>query len=58
MAAARSHRWQNGQNTILWKYVREFGYSPEAARQNVANLVRLPLQVASTLLDQFLSEGL
>ena len=33
---------------ILWKYVRRFGYSPEAARQDVADLVRLPLQVAST----------
>ena len=33
---------------ILWKYVRRFGYSPEAARQDVADLVRLPLQVTST----------
>ncbi len=33
---------------ILWKYVRHFGYSPEAAQQDVADLVRLPLQVAST----------
>jgi predicted nucleic acid-binding protein len=33
---------------ILWKYVRRFGYSPEAARQDVADLVRLSLQVAST----------
>jgi predicted nucleic acid-binding protein len=33
---------------VLWKYVRRFGYSPEAARQDVADLVRLPLQVAST----------
>ena len=30
---------------ILWKYVRRFGYSPEAAQQDVADLVRLPLQV-------------
>jgi predicted nucleic acid-binding protein len=33
---------------ILWKYVRRFGYSPKAARQDVADLVRLSLQVAST----------
>jgi predicted nucleic acid-binding protein len=33
---------------VLWKYVRRFGYSPEAARQDAAGLVRLPLQVAST----------
>jgi predicted nucleic acid-binding protein len=33
---------------VLWKYVRRFGYSPEAALQDVADLVRLPLQVAST----------
>ena len=33
---------------ILWKYVRRFGYSPEAAQQDVADLVRLPLQIAST----------
>jgi predicted nucleic acid-binding protein len=33
---------------ILWKYVRHFGYSPEAAQQDVADLVRLPLQSAST----------
>ena len=33
---------------ILWKYVRRFGYSPEAARQDVADLVRLPLQAVST----------
>jgi predicted nucleic acid-binding protein len=33
---------------ILWKYVRRFGYSPEAARQDVADLVRLSLHVAST----------
>ena len=33
---------------ILWKYVRRFGHSPEAARQDVVDLVRLPLHVAST----------
>ena len=33
---------------ILWKYVRRFGYSPEAAQQDVADLVRLPLQAVST----------
>jgi predicted nucleic acid-binding protein len=33
---------------ILWKYVRHFGYSQEAAQQDVADLVRLPLQSAST----------
>jgi len=33
---------------ILWKYVRRFGYPPEAAQQDVADLTRLPLQVAST----------
>jgi predicted nucleic acid-binding protein len=33
---------------ILWKYVRRFGYSPEAAQQDVADLVRLPLHVAPT----------
>jgi predicted nucleic acid-binding protein len=33
---------------ILWKYVRRFGYSPEAARQDVADLFQLSLQVAST----------
>jgi predicted nucleic acid-binding protein len=33
---------------ILWKYVRRFGYSPEAAQQDVADLVRLPLRSAST----------
>jgi len=32
---------------ILWKYVRRFGYSPEAARQDVADLVRLPLLAVS-----------
>ena len=33
---------------ILWKYVRRFGYSPEAARQDVADLVRLSLLAVST----------
>jgi predicted nucleic acid-binding protein len=33
---------------VLWKYVRRFGYPSDAARQDVADLVRLPLQVAST----------
>jgi predicted nucleic acid-binding protein len=33
---------------ILWKYVRRFGYSPEAAQQDVTDLVRLPLHSAST----------
>jgi predicted nucleic acid-binding protein len=33
---------------ILWEYVRRFGYSPEAARQDVADLVRLPLLAVST----------
>jgi predicted nucleic acid-binding protein len=29
---------------VLWKYVRRFGYSPGAARQDVADLVRLPVR--------------
>ena len=33
---------------VLWKYVRRFGYSPGAAQQDVADLVRLSLHVAST----------
>jgi predicted nucleic acid-binding protein len=33
---------------ILWKYVRRFGYPADAARQDVADLTRLPLQVVST----------
>jgi predicted nucleic acid-binding protein len=33
---------------ILWKYVQRFGYSADAARQNVADLARLPLQTIST----------
>jgi len=35
---------------ILWKYVRRFGYPPDAARQDVADLVCLPLQPVSTAL--------
>jgi predicted nucleic acid-binding protein len=33
---------------ILWKYVRGFGYPPEAARQDVADLARLPVRPVST----------
>jgi predicted nucleic acid-binding protein len=33
---------------ILWKYVRRFGYPPEAARQDVADLVRLPVRPVPT----------
>jgi predicted nucleic acid-binding protein len=33
---------------ILWKYVRRFDYPAEVAEQDVADLVRLPLQVVST----------
>ena len=33
---------------ILWKYVQRFGYSADAARQNVADLTGLPLQIIST----------
>lgn len=33
---------------ILWKYTRRYGYPPEAAQQDVADLARLPLQSAST----------
>lgn len=33
---------------ILWKYVRRFGYPTDAAQQDVADLVRLPLQVVPT----------
>lgn len=32
---------------ILWKYIRRFGYPRETARQDVANLVELPLRVVS-----------
>jgi predicted nucleic acid-binding protein len=31
---------------ILWKYVRRFGYSSRSARQDMADLVTLPLRVA------------
>jgi predicted nucleic acid-binding protein len=33
---------------ILWKYVRRFGYPPEAAQQDVVELIQLPFQVVST----------
>ena len=33
---------------ILWKYVARFGYPPDMARQDVADLVRLPVQPVST----------
>lgn len=33
---------------MLWKYVRCFDYPAEVAKQDVADLVRLPLQVVST----------
>lgn len=33
---------------VLWKYVHRFGHSPENARQDIADLVRLPLQIVST----------
>jgi predicted nucleic acid-binding protein len=33
---------------ILWKYTRRYGYPPEAAQQDVADLARLPLQSVST----------
>ena len=33
---------------ILWKYVRRFDYPADVAEQDVADLVRLPLQVVST----------
>lgn len=32
----------------LWKYVRNFGYPREAAEQDIADLIRLPLQAVST----------
>lgn len=32
---------------ILWKYVWRFGYSPDAAKQDVADLVRLPVYLVS-----------
>jgi predicted nucleic acid-binding protein len=34
---------------ILWKYVRRFGYPADAARQDVVDLTRLPLQIVSTV---------
>jgi predicted nucleic acid-binding protein len=33
--------------SILWKYVHRFGYATEAAAQDVADLVRLPLRAVS-----------
>jgi predicted nucleic acid-binding protein len=33
---------------VLWKYVRRFGYPADAARQDVADLTRLPLHVVPT----------
>jgi predicted nucleic acid-binding protein len=33
---------------ILWKYVRRFGYLADAARQDVADLTRLPLHAVPT----------
>jgi predicted nucleic acid-binding protein len=33
---------------VLWKYVRRFGYAPQSAGQDVADLTGLPLQIAST----------
>jgi predicted nucleic acid-binding protein len=33
---------------VLWKYVRRFDYPADAARQDVADLTRLPLQIVST----------
>ncbi len=33
---------------ILWKYVRHFGYAPEAARRDVTDLIRLPLRSVPT----------
>jgi len=33
---------------ILWKYVRRFDYPADVARQDAADLIRLPLQIVST----------
>lgn len=33
---------------VLWKYVRRFGYPPENALQDVADLTRLPFRIVST----------
>ena len=33
---------------VLWKYTRRFGYPPETAQQDVADLVQLPLHTVST----------
>lgn len=34
---------------VLWKYVRQYGYAPQTAQQDIADLVRLPLRVIPTL---------
>jgi predicted nucleic acid-binding protein len=34
---------------VLWKYVRFHGYSQEAAEENLAHLVQLPLRVIPTV---------
>ena len=34
--------------SVLWKYVRRFGYPLASAQQDMADLIRLPLRVAST----------
>jgi predicted nucleic acid-binding protein len=34
---------------ILWKYVRGYGYSADEARQDVTNLLALPLRVVGTV---------
>jgi len=38
---------------VLWKYVRRFGYDPRQARQDISDLLLLPLQpaVAADLLE-------
>lgn len=33
---------------ILWKYVQRFGYAANAAQQDIADLIRLPLQIIPT----------
>jgi predicted nucleic acid-binding protein len=33
---------------ILWKYVRRFDYPPDAAQQDVTDLIRLPVHLVST----------
>ena len=34
--------------SILWKYVRRYGYPADVARQDLRDLTRLPLRVVST----------